>query len=104
MAAGPEVGAVVHKHAPALARSPRRSRRHPWQPRRGTAGPEIEAAVRYAVLLERVCRTQLTVLAAGGPERWSSEAERFKRDQEWNPRQLLSGWEYLVRTANVADR
>lgn len=66
-----------------------------------TAGPDIHTAVMYAVLLERACRTELLALAAGGPRRWSDEAEtRFKRDQVWNPGQLHAGWEYLVRRAD----
>jgi ribulose-5-phosphate 4-epimerase/fuculose-1-phosphate aldolase len=149
MAARPEVGAVVHTHAPALAafaalevdlvpishdagpfvcpQLPRFTETGALidTPRLGralaerlgeangtlisnhgtaTAGPDIEAAVMYAVLLERACHTQLMALAADGPERWSSEAEtRFKRDQVWNPGQLHAGWEYLVRTAGAAD-
>jgi L-fuculose-phosphate aldolase len=70
-----------------------------------TAGPDIQTAVMYAVLLERACRTQLLALAAGGPRRWSDEAEtQFKRDQVWNPGQLHAGWDYLVRRANSSDR
>jgi ribulose-5-phosphate 4-epimerase/fuculose-1-phosphate aldolase len=63
-----------------------------------TAGPDLETAVMYAVLLERACRTQLLAEAAGGPATWSDEAETaFKRDQVWNHDQLHAGWEYLVR-------
>jgi ribulose-5-phosphate 4-epimerase/fuculose-1-phosphate aldolase len=146
MAARPEVGAVVHTHASALAAleadllpishdavpfafpqlprftetgalidAPRLGRALAERlgeangiliPNHGaaTAGPDVEAAVMHAVLLERACRTQLMALAADGPERWSSEAEtRFKRDQVWNPGRLHAGREYLVRTAGVAD-
>ena len=149
MAACPEVGAVVHTHAPALAAfasldvdlvpishdavpfacpqlphftetgalidTPQLGRALAERlgeangiliPNHGaaTVGPDIEAAVMHAVLLERACRTQLMALAAGGAQRWSSEAEtRFKRDQVWNPGQLHAGWEYLVRTAGVVD-
>jgi ribulose-5-phosphate 4-epimerase/fuculose-1-phosphate aldolase len=65
-----------------------------------TAGPDVETAVMYAVLLERACRTQLLAEAAGGPVTWSGEAETvFKRDQVWNRDQLRAGWDYLVRRA-----
>jgi ribulose-5-phosphate 4-epimerase/fuculose-1-phosphate aldolase len=67
-----------------------------------TAGPDVETAVMYAVLLERACRTQLLAEAAGGPVTWSGEAETvFKRDQVWNRDQLHTGWDYLVRRAST---
>jgi L-fuculose-phosphate aldolase len=149
MAARPDVGAVVHTHAAALAAFASLDVdlnalshnavpfTHPQLPRftdtgtliatpdlgkalaerladangvlipnhgAATAGPDIESAVMYAVLLERACRTQLMAMAAGGPARWSDEAEtRFKRDQVWNPDQLHAGWAYLVRKANSED-
>jgi L-ribulose-5-phosphate 4-epimerase len=63
-----------------------------------TAGPDVETAVVYAVLLERACRTQLLAEAAGGPATWSDETETaFKRDQVWNRGQLHAGWNYLLR-------
>jgi L-fuculose-phosphate aldolase len=152
MAARPDVGAVVHTHAPALAAFASLDVdlrplshdavpfTHPQLPRfedtgaliataelgralaaclgeangvlipnhgAATAGPDIETAVMYAVLLERACRTQLMALAAGGPAQWSDEVEtRFKRDQVWNPGQLHAGWDYLVRrqTADEGSR
>ena len=65
-----------------------------------TVGPNAAAAVMYAVLLERACRTQLLAASAGGPATWSDEAEtRFKRDQVWNATQLDAGWRYLLRRA-----
>jgi L-fuculose-phosphate aldolase len=65
-----------------------------------TAGPGAAAAVMYAVLLERACRTQLMAMAAGSPKVWSDPAEaEFKRDQVWNPGQLEAGWQYLLRMA-----
>lgn len=146
----PDVGAVVHTHAPALAAFASLDVElqplshdavpftHPPLPRftgtgaliatpelgralattlgdasavlipnhgAATAGPDIQTAVMYAVLLERACRTQLLALAAGGARRWSDEAEtRFKRDQVWNPGQLHAGWAYLVRRADSSDR
>jgi ribulose-5-phosphate 4-epimerase/fuculose-1-phosphate aldolase len=67
-----------------------------------TAGPDLETAVMYAVLLERACHTQLLAEAAGGPATWSDEAETvFKRDQVWNRDQLRAGWNYLVRTVSM---
>jgi L-ribulose-5-phosphate 4-epimerase len=65
-----------------------------------TVGPDVAAAVMYAVLLERACRTELMALGAGGPHSWSDEAEtRFKREQAWNSKQLDAGWQYLLRRA-----
>lgn len=65
-----------------------------------TAGPDAATAVMYAVLLEHACRTQLTALAAGGPKRWSDEAEvAFKKEQVWNPGQLAAGYRYFLRQA-----
>jgi ribulose-5-phosphate 4-epimerase/fuculose-1-phosphate aldolase len=145
MARRPDVHAVVHTHAPALAAFASLDRElkpvshdavpftHPQLPRfvgtgaliatpelgralassladahailiphhgAVTAGPDVETAVMYAVLLERACRTQLLAEAAGGPVTWSGEAETvFKRDQVWNRDQLHTGWDYLVRRA-----
>jgi ribulose-5-phosphate 4-epimerase/fuculose-1-phosphate aldolase len=65
-----------------------------------TAGPDAAAAVMYAVLLERACRTQLMAMAAGDPKLWSDPAEAgLKRQQVWNPGQREAGWQYLLRTA-----
>jgi L-fuculose-phosphate aldolase len=65
-----------------------------------TAGPDVATAVMYAVLLERVCRTQLMALAAGGPKVWSDADEAaLKREQVWNPAQLQAGYGYLIRKA-----
>lgn len=147
MARRPDVHAVVHTHAPALAAFASLDRElkpvshdavpftHPQLPRfvgtgaliatpelgralassladahailiphhgAVTAGPDVETAVMYAVLLERACRTQLLAEAAGGPVTWSGEAETvFKRDQVWNRDQLHAGWDYLVRRAST---
>jgi len=63
-----------------------------------TAGPNPAAAVMYAVLLERACRTQLMAMAAGEPRTWSDEQETaVKNDQIWNPTQLEAGYRYLTR-------
>jgi ribulose-5-phosphate 4-epimerase/fuculose-1-phosphate aldolase len=68
-----------------------------------TAGADPAAAVMYAVLLERACRTELLAVGAGGPRQWSDEAEtHFKREQVWNRTQLEAGWQYLLRRAGVA--
>jgi L-ribulose-5-phosphate 4-epimerase len=65
-----------------------------------TAGPDAAAAVMYAVLLERACRTQLMAMAAGDPKVWSDPAEAdLKREQVWNPGQRRAGWDYLLRAA-----
>jgi ribulose-5-phosphate 4-epimerase/fuculose-1-phosphate aldolase len=70
-----------------------------------TAGPDVETAVMYAVLLERACRTQLLAEAAGGPATWSDEAGTVsKRDQVWHRDQLRAGWNYLVRKAMSHER
>lgn len=70
-----------------------------------TVGPDAAAAVMYAVLLERACRTQLMAMAAGGPKVWSdSEEAAFKRDQVWNPAQRDAGWNYLQRLAERTNR
>jgi L-ribulose-5-phosphate 4-epimerase len=69
-----------------------------------TVGPDPAAAVMYAVLLERACRTELLAAGAGGPRQWSDEAEtHFKRDQAWNATQLEAGWRYLLRKAGVGE-
>ncbi|GAA1003526.1 hypothetical protein Aple_003940 [Acrocarpospora pleiomorpha] len=64
------------------------------------AGPTIAIAVMRAALLETACRVQLSALAAGGPRRWSDEAElESKRHTVWNPEQYQAGYDYLVRQA-----
>ncbi|MFE1591441.1 class II aldolase/adducin family protein [Nocardia sp. NPDC058705] len=149
MAARPDVGSVVHTHAPALSafaslnceirpishdgvlfaysRLPRFTDTGALidTPALGTAlatalgdahavlipnhgavtvGPDAATAVMYSVLLERACRTQLMTLSAGGPKTWSSESEtQFKRDQVWNPTQIQSGYDYLLRSAERAS-
>jgi L-ribulose-5-phosphate 4-epimerase len=65
-----------------------------------TAGPDAAAAVMYAVLLERACRTQLMAQAAGHPVVWSDAAEaELKRERVWNDGQRQAGWQYLLRSA-----
>jgi L-fuculose-phosphate aldolase len=65
-----------------------------------TVGPDCAAAVMYAVLLERACRTALSAIAAGGPTIWSDDDETaLKLEQIWNPAGLGSGYDYLVRSS-----
>lgn len=63
-----------------------------------TAGPDLPTAVMTAVLLEKACRMQLTVAAAGGDYTWSDDDESLaKRDRCYDRRQLGLAWDYLVR-------
>ena len=60
----------------------------------------MAAAVMYAVLLERACRTELDARAAGGPKVWTdAEETAIKREQVWNADQLRAGYDYLVRAS-----
>lgn len=61
-----------------------------------TFGADAAAAVMYAVLLERACRTELLAAGAGGPRLWSDEnARHFK--------QLEAGWRHYCAKAGVAN-
>jgi ribulose-5-phosphate 4-epimerase/fuculose-1-phosphate aldolase len=63
-----------------------------------TVGETPGIAVMRAVLLNRACATQLQALQAGGPARWSDEAEaKAKRDSVASPAMLESGYRYLLR-------
>jgi ribulose-5-phosphate 4-epimerase/fuculose-1-phosphate aldolase len=65
-------------------------------------GGSLASAVMHASLLDRACRVQLDAMAAGGPARWSgSEEVAHKRDHLWTPRQLQSGYDYLVRKSRA---
>lgn len=67
-----------------------------------TVGADAASAVMHAALLDRACRIALDAAAAGGPHRWSSDAEvASKRDGVWNSMQLRAGYDYLVRRAEV---
>ena len=60
-----------------------------------TCGQDVVSAVMYAVFLERACRTNVRVLAAGGPRTWSSDAEALaKRERVYS---LQQAWDYLAR-------
>ena len=63
-----------------------------------TVGPDTPAAIMAAVLLDRACRTQLTAMAAGPVRRWGDEEDTVaKRADVWSAKQLLAGYEYLLR-------
>ena len=65
-----------------------------------TVGADIPAAIMTAVLLDRACRTQLTAMAAGAVRRWGDEEDTVaKRADVWSAKQLLAGYEYLLRQA-----
>jgi len=67
-----------------------------------TVGVDAASAVMHAVLLERACRLQLAATAAGGPRRWSTDAELAdKRASLWSARQMTAGYDYLLRRADV---
>ncbi|MGH9086550.1 MAG: class II aldolase/adducin family protein [Acidimicrobiales bacterium] len=67
-------------------------------------GCDVPTAVMTAVLLDRACRLQLDVTAAGGPHVWTADDEALeKRAMCWPPLQLESGWRYLVRRATGAE-
>lgn len=64
------------------------------------AGPDVPTAVMSAVLLDRACRLQLELEAAGGPRLWTPDEEALaKRAMCWPPRQLEAGYRYLARRA-----
>ncbi|MTD52507.1 class II aldolase/adducin family protein [Amycolatopsis sp. RM579] len=66
-------------------------------------GETLAVAVMRAVLLERACRNHLTALAAGGPARWSDDAEiAEKRALVWSMTQYQAGYDYLVRGGTAA--
>ncbi|NMO04467.1 class II aldolase/adducin family protein [Gordonia sp. TBRC 11910] len=63
-------------------------------------GESLAVAVMRAVLLERACRNHLDALAAGGPVRWSDDAELVaKRELVWATTQYEAGYQYLLRQA-----
>jgi ribulose-5-phosphate 4-epimerase/fuculose-1-phosphate aldolase len=65
-----------------------------------TVGESLASAVMHAVLLDHACRLQLEALAAGGPQRWSSDAEVASKQQNlWTTQQVDDGYRYLVRRA-----
>jgi ribulose-5-phosphate 4-epimerase/fuculose-1-phosphate aldolase len=63
-----------------------------------TCGTDVVGGVMAAVLLERACRTNIRVLAGGGPKSWSSDEEALsKRGHCWPPALLQQAWDYLAR-------
>lgn len=68
-------------------------------------GADAPTGVMTAVLLDRACRLQLEVEAAGGPAVWTGDDEALdKRDMCWPAAQLEAGWRYLVRRATALGR
>lgn len=68
-------------------------------------GDSLAVAVIRAILLERACRNHLQALAAGGPGRWSDDAEvAAKRELVWPLTQYETGYDYLLRQAAAAER
>lgn len=65
-----------------------------------TCGADVPTAVLTAVFLERACRTNVRVLAAGGPRTWSSDDEALaKREHVYSAQQA---WNYLARQLDAA--
>ncbi len=62
------------------------------------AGADVPTTTVTAYLLDRACRMQLTVMAAGGDATWSSEQESLAKREHCYGQPLLQGaWDYLVR-------
>lgn len=67
-------------------------------------GVDVPTAVMTSVLLDRACRLQLDVEAAGGPSVWTPDDEALeKRETCWSDRQISAGWRYLVRLGAGGD-
>jgi L-fuculose-phosphate aldolase len=65
-----------------------------------TCGVDVQNAVMTAVFLERTCRTNIRVLAAGGPKTWSSDEEALaKREHVYSAQ---PAWDYLARRLDAA--
>lgn len=62
------------------------------------AAPDVPTATVTTYLLDRACRMQLAVAAAGGAVKWSSPDESLaKREHCYSDRLLRGAWDYLVR-------
>lgn len=62
------------------------------------AAADIPTAVVATVLLDRACRIQLTVMAAGGVKYWTAEDESLAKRSHCYPDPLIQqAWDYLVR-------
>jgi len=60
-----------------------------------TCGADLPNAVFNAVFLERACRTNMRVLAAGGAKTWSSDDEALaKREHVYSAQ---AAWDYVAR-------
>lgn len=63
-----------------------------------TVGSDVPTAVMCAILLDRACRLQLPLEAAGGPRSWTSDADAVRKRAEcWPAEQLHAAWRYLLR-------
>jgi L-fuculose-phosphate aldolase len=52
----------------------------------------------HAVLLQRACATQLSAMAAGPLQTWTSDTESLEKAAlVWSGSQIEAGWEYWVR-------
>lgn len=68
-------------------------------------GESLAVAVMRAILLDRACSQQLQALAAGGPRRWSGDAEvAAKQDLVWSTTQYETGYDYLLRRTQAPVR
>lgn len=68
-------------------------------------GRDVPTAVMTAVLLDRACRLQLQLEAAGGPRVWTGDEEALEKRQTcWPDRQLQAGYRYLARRAAATGR
>lgn len=65
-----------------------------------TCGVDLQSAVMTAVFLERTCRMNMRVLAAGGPKTWSSDEEALAKRAHVYSAQLA--WAYLARRVDAA--
>jgi L-ribulose-5-phosphate 4-epimerase len=62
------------------------------------AAADVPTAVVATVLLDRACRAQLQVMAAGGAKHWSPEEESLAKREHCYPAALIQqAWDYLVR-------
>ena len=109
MNARPDVGSVVHTHAPAALSfaaldQPLLALSHDGvgclMPQHGlvTVGPDAATAVMRAVLLARACHVQLQAMAAGEIRLWSDPAEiELKKGLVWAESQINAGYAFLCR-------
>lgn len=63
-----------------------------------TVGPDVPTAVMCAILLDRACKLQLPLEAAGGARFWTNDADAaVKRAECWPADNLEAAWRYLLR-------